>query len=279
MSQHHTRFASCATSSRDRWVGSRLRVLRCASNRSLRSMRYMVPSDAAYWPSSASAGTTCFGGKFRNLGLVRTEITMLSLRVAHPIVRDAFGCRASVRSTRSFPPLYRARVESEFRASRPLPCPRCHGFVDQVEDSSSFFDSVEASSSLHRASAFFRSTRIAAASANAFSFRRSSRSSSLMRFASADFTPTLRDPRSDSSAPASTDCFHCRSCSSCNPSRRRNSPRSDSESLSSRITASSFSSADQSSGLRLGWGSTGSRTRLGTPSNLRASRSRFGSAG
>ena len=54
---------------------------------------------------------------------------------------------------------------------------------DQLEDSSSFFDSVEVSSSPHRAFAFFRSTSSAAASASVFSLRIGSRSSSLTRFA------------------------------------------------------------------------------------------------
>ena len=94
------------------------------------------------------------------------------------------------------PALQRSSVDAELLARDALARACSNRLFDQLEDSSSFFDSVEASSSPHRAFAFFRSTSSAAASASAFSLRLSSRSSSLTRFASADLPVAFR-PRNE----------------------------------------------------------------------------------
>ena len=81
----------------------------------------------------------------------------------------------------SAPAPERARAQSEHFGALALAGPGLHGFVDEKQDFSAIRGAGQASFSPQIASAFFRSTKRAAASARALSLRRNSFSSSRVR--------------------------------------------------------------------------------------------------
>src|SRR5512146_2216539 len=178
-----------------------------------------------------------FGGKVQPLvGELRHELLRRQTRVPQA-VHDCedlslFGgaervARALRRSAalivalgRVAPALDGSRRESDHPACRCKPCTRSLRLGEELEDHFSFSSSVFSSSSAeYKASTFFLRMSKAAASARAFSFRASSRSSCLMRFVVAieEFPSSCRAERHRSSSPRVTSS-RARDAVSCSPS-------------------------------------------------------------